>query len=56
VGPEGVVFHSPPFDEYLGLPKDVKDLSIVYVRGSGNFEARNWRRILVHIPYVGCGW
>jgi hypothetical protein len=28
VGPEGVVFRSPPFDEYLGLPEGVKDLSI----------------------------
>lgn len=28
VGPEGVVFHSPPLDEYLGLSEGVEDLSI----------------------------
>ena len=26
--PEGVVFHSPPFDEHLGLPQGIEDLSI----------------------------
>jgi hypothetical protein len=28
VGSEGIVFYSPPFDEYLRLPECVKDLSI----------------------------
>ena len=28
MGPEGVVFHSPPFDEYLGFFQGVKDLAI----------------------------
>jgi hypothetical protein len=28
MGPEGIVFHSPAFDEYLRLPEGVKDLSI----------------------------
>ena len=28
VGPEGIVFHSPPFDEHLGLLECVKDLPV----------------------------
>ncbi len=28
MGSEGIVFHSPSFDDYLGLPEGVKDLSI----------------------------